>query len=297
MSNQSGNDLQRILLELKSVQLELFTITYRNLYASLTSQQDQVRFMDPKLKDPRVVSNAYGQVYSQNNEDGIISEIFRRIGVKNRTFVEFGVGNGLENNTRLLLEQGWSGRWVEGDAKFAEDIRNQFNEVIQKGQLELIEAMISRLNASRLANVEQHNNELDFLSIDVDFLTSHIWRELSHIKPRLVCIEYNAHYPASVAYEVPYDTDRAWIGDTQFGASLKQLELIGADLGYALVGCDLLGVNAFFVRSDLADPELFLEPFTSENHYQPPRFSLVHHRGHSPALPVSKNDNEGASLD
>jgi len=69
MSNQSGNDLQRILLELKSVQLELFTITYRNLYASLTSQQDQVRFMDPKLKDPRVVSNAFGQVYSQINED------------------------------------------------------------------------------------------------------------------------------------------------------------------------------------------------------------------------------------
>lgn len=100
-------EMHRLLLELKSVQLELFSLTYRNLHAGLAAWQDQVRFLDPRLQDPRVVTGIHGQVYSQNNEDGIIAEIFRRIGTQNRTFVEFGVGDVLQNNTRLLLELGW----------------------------------------------------------------------------------------------------------------------------------------------------------------------------------------------
>jgi len=43
--------------------------------------------------------------YSQNSEDGIIEEIFRRVGTTNRFFVEFGVEDGTENNTRFLLEK------------------------------------------------------------------------------------------------------------------------------------------------------------------------------------------------
>ena len=216
--------------------------------------------MDPRLQDPRVVTCAHGQVYSQNNEDGIISEIFRRIGTKNLTFVEFGVGDGQQKNTRLLLELGWSGRWVEGDTQSASAIRDHFREQLKTGQLELIETMVTRENARGLAHLDLHGDEPDLLSIDVDFLTSHVWRELSNIKPRLVCIEYNAHYPASVAHEVPYKQEQGWKGDTRFGASLKQLELIGTELGYALVGCDLMSVNAFFVRADLASTEHFLEP-------------------------------------
>lgn len=286
MPTDQDAEAQRLLAELKSVQLELFSLTYRNLHAALGAWQDQVRFLDPRLQDPRVVTTTHGQVYSQNNEDGIIAEIFRRIGVENQRFIEFGVGNGLQNNTRLLLELGWKGRWLEGDEASAAAIRTNFADQLASGQLEFIEAMVTRENARGLATLPHFPDGPDFLSVDVDFLTSYVWRELSHIKPRLVCVEYNAHYPASVAYEVPYTPGQMWQGDTRFGASLKQLELIGRNLGYALVGCDLLGVNAFFVREDLASPDQFLAPFTAECHYQPPRFSLVHHRGHASAQPL-----------
>ena len=286
MSNAQDAETQQLLRELKSVQLELFSLTYRNLHAALGAWQDQIRFMDTRLQDRRVVTTAHGQVYSQNNEDGIIAEIFRRIGTENRTFVEFGVGDGRQNNTRLLLELGWKGRWLEGDAKSADAIRAYFSNEIANGKLEFIETIVTKENSRGLATLQFLPDGPDFLSIDIDFLTSYVWRELSHIKPRLVCVEYNAHYPASVAYEVPYAPSQMWQGDTRFGASLKQLEIIGRNLGYALVGCDLLGVNAFFVRADLAKPEEFLEPFTAENHYQPPRFSLVHHRGHASAVPI-----------
>jgi hypothetical protein len=53
------------------------------------------------------------KVYSQCDEDGIIQEIFRRIGTDNRRFIEIGCGDGSENCTAYLLHQGWSGLWID----------------------------------------------------------------------------------------------------------------------------------------------------------------------------------------
>ena len=36
------------------------------------------------------------KVFSQNGEDGVLDEILRRVGVQDKTFVEFGAGPGLE---------------------------------------------------------------------------------------------------------------------------------------------------------------------------------------------------------
>src|SRR5689334_18541665 len=74
-----------------------------------------------KYRDRRKLNHYEFQAFSQNGEDGIIAELFRRIGTKNRLFVEFGVGNGLENNTAFLLTQGWRGSWIEGDQACAEE--------------------------------------------------------------------------------------------------------------------------------------------------------------------------------
>src|SRR5688572_20337623 len=51
--------------------------------------------------------------FSQNDEDGILQEIFRRLGMGVGSFVEFGVQNGLQSNSRLLLYGGWRGLWIE----------------------------------------------------------------------------------------------------------------------------------------------------------------------------------------
>src|ERR1700722_6760188 len=76
-----------------------------------------------RYSDERTISRCSAQVYSQNGEDGMIAEIFRRIGLTNKFFVEFGIGDGLENNTRLLLELGWHGIWIDGDEAFVDGVR------------------------------------------------------------------------------------------------------------------------------------------------------------------------------
>src|SRR5262245_9378792 len=77
------------------------------------------------------------RTFSQNDEDGILQEIFRRIGTANRTFVEFGVQDGLESNTRLLLYQGWRGLWIEADERASRKARDFFAQELAAGQLQL----------------------------------------------------------------------------------------------------------------------------------------------------------------
>lgn len=73
----------------------------------------------------------YGyKVYSQFDEDGIINEIFKRIGTTNKIFIEFGVGDGTENNTIYLLLKGWSGLWIEGSKNFVDKIGLRFAKFI-----------------------------------------------------------------------------------------------------------------------------------------------------------------------
>ncbi len=90
---------------------------------------------DPRYSDARRLVRHEHQVWSQGGEDGIVNEIFRRIGVAGRTFIEFGVGDGLENNTLNLLAQGWSGCWIEAGRAHAAHIRRKFREPLTQGQL------------------------------------------------------------------------------------------------------------------------------------------------------------------
>ncbi len=248
--------------------------------AAITGLQDQLRLSDPRCSDPRSISAAPGQVYSQNSEDGIIAEIFRRIGAPERTFLEIGAGDGAENNTRLLLDLGWTGVWIEGDPGNAALIRTRLAEPIATGRLCFVESTVDQENIAKIVRDSLHCETIDFLSIDIDYNTSYIWKSLRWLDARVSCVEYNAHYPPTVSFEVPYDPTGRWRGTTRFGASLKRLQEIGEELGSRLVGCDPMGVNAFFVRADLCDDVRFLSPFTAERHYEPPRFSLVQMRGH-----------------
>jgi len=220
--------------------------------------------------------------FSQNGEDGIISEIFKRIGTLNRICVEFGVQNG-EQNTGYLLLQGWKAFWLEGSTESCNAIRESAKEYIGSGRLVLGNEFITRENIAPLFNKYSIPHEVDLLSIDLDRNTSHVWPALKEWEPRVVVIEYNASFSPNDSWEIPYAANRVWNRTAYCNASLLRLEEIGKELGYCLVGCDLTGTNAFFVREDLAGDK-FCKPYTAANHYELPRYLLSGLGGHPPAL-------------
>lgn len=239
-----------------------------------------------RARDPRSLHRAYGQVYSQNGEDGYIAEIFARIGVGSRFFVEIGVGDGRENTTRLLLGQGWRGLWMEGDPAHCATIRTLFAPYLESGALTLCEAMITRDTVNTLIAGHIGDASIDLLSVDVDYNTSHLWRAIER-PARACCIEYNASIPASMAIEVEYDPAGQWDGSNYFGAGLKTMELIGRRKRMALVGCDFQGINAFFVADGEAG-EKFHQPFTAEFHHEVPRYQMVPPLGHPRAAAMHR---------
>jgi hypothetical protein len=216
----------------------------------------------------------YGfKVYSQCDEDGIIQEIFNRIGLQSSTFVEFGVQNGLENNTLKLLLQGWSGLWIEGNERNVVEISKRFHDVLTAGRLRIKAAFITRENINDLIG-EYFNGEIDLLSIDIDGNDIHILASIDVITPRVIVIEYNGKFTPPINVAPRYDPEYRWSGSDYNGSSLVAITNVANRKGYSLVGCNVVGSNAFFVRNDLLG-ERFEAPFTADNHYQPTRYFLL----------------------
>jgi hypothetical protein len=236
---------------------------------------------DGRDADPLSLTRAYAQVYSQNGEDGMTAEIFRRIGVQDRFFVEIGIENGLQCNTRLLLEAGWRGVWLEGSEKKAREAEQHFRPFIESGSLKIAAGLIGPDNVEAILDQMGVPARFDYLSLDIDQHTHHIWRAMKR-EARVACIEYNASIPPSMAIEVPFDPAKSWDGSNWYGAGLKTLELIGAAKRMRLVGCDMVGVNAFLVTADETEGR-FRAPFTAETHYQPASYPFVSHTGHPAA--------------
>ncbi len=226
----------------------------------------------PRYSDPRRLLRHAAQVCSQNGEDGMITEIFRRIGTTNRTFAEIGVDDGNENNTAFLLSLGWKGFWLDGSDAFVQTLRSRPD--LHDSSLTTQVAHVTRENIAGLFHSLGVPNEFDLLSIDIDQNTYYAWDGLREFRPRVVVVEYNSAIPPDVDWKVRYDPEKVWNGTNNYSASLKAYELLAADLGYSLVGCDFTGVNAFFVRNDLVG-DRFVEPFTSDNHYEPPRLNFL----------------------
>lgn len=230
---------------------------------------------EQRLQKSKKILAGYGyKVFSQSDEDGIIAEIFRRIGMTNRVFVEFGVGNGLENNTVALLYQGWSGLWIEGSSKFCEEIRSAFGTAIENSSLSLVNEFVTPENINTLISMNVRDREIDILSVDIDGNDAHVLSQIKCVSPRVLVIEYNAKLGPLISYCMAYDANYHWTKTDRFGASLKFFETMLDQHGYFCVGCNVVGTNAFFVRKDLVG-ELFASPFTAEEHFEPARYELV----------------------
>ena len=207
-----------------------------------------------RLESGIIFPTAYEhQTFSQNGEDGILREILRRIKIEKGFFVEIGSGDGLENNTRLLLETGWEGVWIDG----GEDCCSLAGKVNQKfvdnGKIKIRNSLVTAENVNRLMSDLKVPKVIDVLSLDVDLNTYHVWEKLDKTSAKVAIVEYNGFFPADSDWIAEYDPNGWWDGGFNMGAALKPLEELGRKKGYRLVGCDLSGANAFFIKEELAN--------------------------------------------
>lgn len=227
--------------------------------------------------------NKFGaKVFSQTDEDGITLEIIRRIfGETSQFFWEFGVGDGTENNTLVLLAKGWRGEWF-GNEDLALD-----PTLVENGPLLYRKGWLSRDSFDLLLQRPSvTSNPPALISIDLDGNDYHFVKAILEqgIRPSVFIVEYNAKFLPGLEWIMPYEIDHVWQGNDYFGASLTSFSKLFESFGFRLVCCNAAtGANAFYV--DLAHAELFEDVPLDESHlYMPPNYQLPGPNGHPQSI-------------
>jgi hypothetical protein len=239
-------------------------------------------YSNPKYKDSNRLNKYEFSIRSQDGGDGIISEIFRRIGTTNKKFVEFGVGDGLQNNTVYLLMKGWSGVWFEGDSDRENNTKIQKNlkMYIKSKQLNVFPAFITAENVENMFTINNVPKELDLLSIDIDGNDYWVWNAIKSFKPRVFVVEYNASYGSDLSVAPLYSSTYIWKRTNFYGSSISAFDALAKKKGYLLVACSFLGNNAFFVREDLVKDKFDLN-LTKNDLFEDHKAFLLQNRKYS----------------
>jgi hypothetical protein len=199
------------------------------------------------------------RVFSQWGEDGIIQGLIGAIEVPRKVFIEFGVQNYTESNTRfLLVNDNWAGLLIDGDAAHVNYIKN--DPIYWQHNLKVENCFITTDNINDIFQRNGMSGEIGLLSVDIDGNDYWVWKSITVVDPAIVVVEYNARFGKDRAVTVPYDPaftrGAAHSSNIYYGASLKAFCLLGEDKGYALVGTNQAGNNAFFVRRNLLNEKV-----------------------------------------
>lgn len=196
-------------------------------------------------------------VFSQWGEDGIIEWLLQRIGDIPEKFVEFGVENYREANTRFLLcHRNWRGVVIDSSADNIEAIVD--DPISHRHDLLAKCAFITAENIDQLIADAGLSGEIGILSVDIDGNDYWVWKAIETISPHLVIVEYNAVFGDRFDLVVPYNPafarTVAHFSNLYWGASIGAFRRLADEKGYALLGSNRAGSNAFFVRKDRAPP-------------------------------------------
>lgn len=199
-------------------------------------------------------------IFSQFNEDAIIQFLIQNLNIKNKKFVELGVENYSEANTRFLLEKdNWDGLIVDSSKENIKYIKKQ--NYFWRHNIIALSSFINKENINDILKKNLYSGEVGLLSVDIDGNDLWVWKEINQISPIILVIEYNAKMgkedSLSIKYDPNFQRESNGIEKLIYGASLKALTKISEHKGYSLVCTNKNGNNAFFVKNDHLNKKIF----------------------------------------
>jgi hypothetical protein len=239
----------------------LFYTDLRSEFELVRSEINQLKLLAGKSLARQIkthgiytdIHDAEFKVFSQFGDDGILQYLVEQTRPEVKKFIEFGVENYTEANTRfLLMNNNWSGLIIDGNPANIEFVKHQ--PEYWRYDLQAVAQFVDRDNINALFETAGFTDEIGLLSIDIDGNDYWVWDAINSVNPVIVTVEYNSVFGAQHAFTIPYDPafnrTKAHYSNLYWGASLKALCALADKKGYAFVGCNLNGNNAHFVRND-----------------------------------------------
>jgi hypothetical protein len=233
----------------------------RLLRGDIERKIDEIRLAMGRIESRRARSiscsglrDAEFRVFSQWGEDGIIQYLLGRVAIPNPLFVEFGVGDYSESNTRFLLcNDNWRGLIIDSGRAHQRFLADR--EIDWRYDITALSTFITRDNIDPLIAGAGISGDIGLLSVDIDGNDYWVLDAITSVSPRILVAEYNATFGPEHSVTVPYrpdfDRNRSHSSGIYYGASLQALCLLARRKGFAFVGCNSAGNNAFFVRRDV----------------------------------------------
>ena len=194
------------------------------------------------------------RVFSQFGEDGILQYLIANVPIENETFIEFGVQDYRESNTRFLVcNDNWRGLILDGGDAHVAFVRS--NPIGWRHTVEARSVFITRENIDSTIESSGYVGDIGLLSVDIDGNDYWVLAAITTVKPRILVVEYNSTFGPDAAVSVPYhptfDRTAAHYSNLYWGASLAAVNRAAGAIGMTFVGSNSAGNNAFFVRRDL----------------------------------------------
>lgn len=208
------------------------------------------------------------QVFSQFGDDGIIQWLVQQLPSINPTFIEFGVENYREANTRfLLVNNNWSGFVMDGSEENIDSLKGE--QLYTFFDLQAACSFITSANINQLLSTTGFNKEPGILSIDIDGNDYWVWKAITDIKPAIIICEYNSLYGYNHPYTIPYQEN--FVRGTKYpfnyyGISLLSAYNLAAERGYSFIGCNSAGNNAYFIDNNYM-PQLGIKTVSPREGY------------------------------
>ena len=228
--------------------------------------------------ESRNINDYEFKIFSQFGDDGIIQYLIKNIPIQNEVFIEFGVENYLESNTRfLMMNNNWAGFVMDGSEDAMHSLKNQ--SWYWRYSLTHKAVFIDKDNINELLANTGFSN-IGILNIDLDGNDYHILTEidLSRLNPSILIVEYNSVFgkdrPITIPYDKAFIRTNAHYSNLYYGASLSALNYAASKKSYSLVGCNLAGNNAYFVKNSLLNDkvkELSVEEAFKESKFRESR--------------------------
>jgi hypothetical protein len=193
------------------------------------------------------------QVFSQSDEDGITLEIVQRLFDRKGVVVEIGVGDGIENNSLVLLALGWRAIWV-GNEDLGFEVKD-FSKSISYTKSWVTRDNIFATVKQGCRDIDSDFSMVDILMVDLDGNDFYVTEALldGGMKPSVLVLEYNSYLPPPIDWKMEYNAENIWVPPSlNYGASLQAYANLLSRRGYFLVACNAqTGNNAFFVKNEL----------------------------------------------
>ena len=231
--------------------------TSKSFERKISSQKQLVKFSD-NLQE---INKYEYKITSQNNEDGIIDYIFKKI-LNKKYFTEIGFGY-YEFNSLNLIRKGWQGKLIDIDFEESIALQNNLAKYFPQSNTRVINIKVTKDNINKLISTEEPNKIIDFFSIDIDSNDYWILNSMDLSNINVLCCEYNHWLGKDHRLTIPYNEDFKFIDNGIWGASLLALTDLLSSKGFSLIAVESSGTNAFYVNNKFSKNFEILSPLKS----------------------------------